>query len=73
MYQETKMLPKWMVAVPHDLPFRQHFSDSVLPSIDLVFRGCGNAGRKVSAPLVEGLVTLQNKPQIRNRLEGQRL
>ncbi len=73
MYQETKMLPEWMVEIPHNLPFRQHFLDSVLPSTGLAFWGCGNAERTGSAPLVEGLVTLQNKPQIRNRLEGQRL
>lgn len=52
------MLPEWMVEIPHDLPFRQHFLDSVLPSIGLAFRGCGNAESKVSVPLVEGLSSI---------------
>ena len=56
------MTQEWMVAIPHDLPFRQHFSDSVLPSIDLAFRGCGNVERKVSVPLVEGAAFVYKKP-----------
>ena len=55
LLQEAKILPEWMVEIPHDLPFRQHFLNSVLPSIGLAFRGCGNGESKISVPLVEGL------------------
>ena len=53
-FHSKKMLPEWMVEVPHHLSFRQHFLDSVLSSIGLSYLGCGNGKSKVSAPLVEG-------------------